>query len=155
MILFFLVGILLVIVATTERRIFPRCIYILGCVAFMFAAGEEISWGQRIFDFETLENLMNLNQQNEFNIHNTAIEQFILGQIFNKIYIYGTFVFCIIICAAFFCNKNTLLGIPLPSIPLMLSFFGHVVSQIAISLQWRYNGERIAVDFYHLPVILK
>ena len=60
-ILFFLVGILLVIVATTERRTFPRCIYILGCVAFMFAAGEEISWGQRIFDFETPENLMNLN----------------------------------------------------------------------------------------------
>ena len=121
-ILFFLAGILLVIVATTERRIFPRCIYILGCVAFMFAAGEEISWGQRIFDFETPENLMKINDQNEFTIHNITTEQFDLTRIFYEIYIFGTFIFCIIICAAFFCNKNTLLGIPLPSIPLMLSF---------------------------------
>ena len=39
-ILFFLVGLLLVIVASTERHIFQRCIYILGCLAFMFAAME-------------------------------------------------------------------------------------------------------------------
>ena len=121
-ILLFLAGFLLAIVASTERRIFPRCIYVLGCVAFMFAAGEEISWGQRIFDFETPENLMNLNAQNEFNIHNVRINQYSVPRIFDAIYINGTFVFCIIICAAFFCNKREFLGIPLPSIPLMLSF---------------------------------
>ena len=121
-ILLFLAGLLLVIVASTERRIFPRCIYVLGCVAFMFAAGEEISWGQRIFDFETPENLMNLNEQNEFNIHNMRINQYSVPRIFDAIYINGTFVFCIIICAAFFCNKKAFFRIPLPSIPLMLSF---------------------------------
>ena len=121
-ILLFLAGLLLIIVASMERRIFPRCIYVLGCVAFMFAAGEEISWGQRIFDFETPGNLMNLNEQDEFNIHNMSINQYSVPRIFDAIYINGTFVFCVIICAAFFCNKNTFLGIPLPSIPLMLSF---------------------------------
>ena len=116
-ILLFLTGLLLVNVATMERRIFQRCVYILGCVAFMFAAGEEISWGQRIFDFETPDILMEMNRQNEFNIHNIKS----VANIIDEIYIYVTFVFCMIICAAFFCNKNTFLGISLPSIPLMLS----------------------------------
>ena len=121
-ILLFLTGILFVIVATTERHIFQRCVYILGCVAFMLASGEEISWGQRIFDFETPEKLMNLNEIDEFTIHNLRIGEISLFTMLTAILIYGTFMFCVIICAAFFCNKNTFLGIPLPSIPLMLSF---------------------------------
>ena len=35
--------------------------------------GEEISWGQRIFDFSTPDSLDKINLQNEFNIHNIAI----------------------------------------------------------------------------------
>jgi len=35
--------------------------------------GEEISWGQRIFDFSTPEKLSEINLQNEFNIHNIDI----------------------------------------------------------------------------------
>ena len=120
-IFFFLAGLLLVIVISTERRIFPRCIYVLGFVAFMFIAGEEISWGQRIFDFETPDIVMETNRQNEFTLHNIKIEDYYLNKIFSRIYIYGTLVFCMIICAAFFCNKNVFMGIPFPSIPLMLS----------------------------------
>ena len=119
-ILLFLIGLLLVFVATKERRIFQRCIYILGCVVFMFVAGEEISWGQRVFDFHTPDVLKEINSQDEFSIHNINTLEFSVNEIVNKIYIYGIFVFCIIICAAFFCNRNTFLGIPLPSIPLML-----------------------------------
>lgn len=36
-------------------------------------AGEEISWGQRIFDFATPENLAAVNVQNEFNFHNIEL----------------------------------------------------------------------------------
>lgn len=41
---------------------------------FFVACGEEISWGQRIFDFSTPESLMEKNRQHEFNLHN--LEQF-------------------------------------------------------------------------------
>ena len=112
----FLTGLLLVVTAFAERRIFLRCIYILGGIAFVFATGEEISWGQRIFEFETPSYLMNLNIQNEFNIHNIYAEPFL------AIYIYGTFLFCITVCILFFLNKDTISGIPLPSIPLVLGF---------------------------------
>jgi hypothetical protein len=40
---------------------------------FIFGAGEEISWGQRIFDIETPEVLQKENVQDEINIHNMTI----------------------------------------------------------------------------------
>ncbi len=37
---------------------------------FFFGAGEEISWGQRIFGWETSEAMKELNRQDETNLHN-------------------------------------------------------------------------------------
>jgi hypothetical protein len=45
---------------------------VLAIVLFV-AFGEEISWGQRIFDFATPETVKKLNVQNEFNLHNLEI----------------------------------------------------------------------------------
>ena len=39
-------------------------------VLFVFAAGEEVSWGQRILALETPEALESLNRQGETNVHN-------------------------------------------------------------------------------------
>src|SRR5690606_11535567 len=45
----------------------------LFIVMFFFAAGEEISWGQRIFGWETNEYFMERNAQEETNIHNLVV----------------------------------------------------------------------------------
>ena len=146
-ILLFLAGFLLVITASVERCTFLRYIYFLGGIAFVFASGEEISWGQRIFDFETPEILMDLNTQKEFNVHNIVIgKQFMVLNIFDAIYVYGTFFFCIITCCAFFCNKNTLFGIPLPTIPLMLSFL--------VMLSHRHVHENLYPNFSMEKILL-
>ncbi len=42
----------------------------------IFVAGEECSWGQRIFNLETGEALKNINLQNEINFHNISIGKF-------------------------------------------------------------------------------
>ena len=63
---------MLLVTALLERSIFRRCVYILGGMAMVFAAGEEISWGQRIFGFATPDLLMTLNEQKEFTVHNIA-----------------------------------------------------------------------------------
>ncbi|NDV61427.1 hypothetical protein G0Q06_03085 [Puniceicoccales bacterium CK1056] len=39
-------------------------------LGFLLAAGEEISWGQRLIGFETPEPLAKVNEQQEFNLHN-------------------------------------------------------------------------------------
>lgn len=47
--------------------------FLLFAVIFFVGAGEEISWGQRIFSFSTPDNLKEINVQHEFNIHNIEI----------------------------------------------------------------------------------
>ncbi len=113
---FLLSGFLLFVTAWMERSFFRRCVYILGGMAMVFAAGEEISWGQRIFGFATPDFLMPLNEQKEFNVHNIA------SKTSNIIYLNGTLILCMVTSAAFFCRKDRLFGIPLPSILLMLGF---------------------------------
>lgn len=44
--------------------------YLALTLGFIFIAGEEISWGQRIFDFAGPEALVEHNQQSEANLHN-------------------------------------------------------------------------------------
>ncbi|MGI9551750.1 MAG: hypothetical protein ACR2MT_11150 [Aurantibacter sp.] len=45
----------------------------LFALLFFFAFGEEISWGQRIFNFETPEAIKENNIQEEFNLHNLEV----------------------------------------------------------------------------------
>ncbi len=45
-------------------------------LVLLFMAGEELSWGQRIFSFATPEKVKNLNAQNEFNLHDMATQTF-------------------------------------------------------------------------------
>ena len=44
-------------------------LYTLGCVYFL---GEEISWGQHLFDWTTPESWQQVNDQHETNLHNTS-----------------------------------------------------------------------------------
>jgi hypothetical protein len=52
----------------TRRNVF----FLLLGLLFLFGAGEEVSWGQRIFDIPTPEPLRVYNMQGELNLHNLA-----------------------------------------------------------------------------------
>jgi hypothetical protein len=49
-----------------------RMWYALLAVACLLVAGEEISWGQRLFEIPTPPELWRLNRQHELNLHNIA-----------------------------------------------------------------------------------
>lgn len=51
-----------------RRRV--AILYGIFALGMIFAAGEEISWGQRVLDIETPEILEEINKQEELNIHN-------------------------------------------------------------------------------------
>lgn len=56
-----------------------------GLVALaILAAGEEISWGQRIFGFETGETMQAINYQHETNLHNLMP-----GELFNGLIVFA------------------------------------------------------------------
>jgi len=53
-----------------ERGLAVGFVVLASCCAF--AAGEEISWGQRLFDLETPSRLEAVNRQRELTLHNVA-----------------------------------------------------------------------------------
>ena len=53
---------------------------------FIFGAGEEISWGQRLLGFETPDSLRAINRQEELTLHNIRIGDFDVNKlIFSKL----------------------------------------------------------------------
>ncbi len=46
-------------------------VYSMIIIGAFFVAGEEVSWGQRFIGFETPPDIKAVNDQNEFNLHNT------------------------------------------------------------------------------------
>lgn len=54
------------------KPLFLNMTLLFGC-AFLFGAGEEISWGQRLLDIESPEFFKKYNAQGETNFHNTII----------------------------------------------------------------------------------
>lgn len=64
--------------------------FTLACLVFIFGAGEEISWGQRIFHIHTGEYFMEHNYQGETNLHNLKIGGVDLNKlIFSKLLFYA------------------------------------------------------------------
>lgn len=62
-----------VLLARRWRRVrmrFAAAAYLLLAVGFLFVAGEEISWGQRVLGFGGPEAVVERNLQGEVNIHN-------------------------------------------------------------------------------------
>jgi hypothetical protein len=67
---FALAAVLLLWESRRPGHFLRRTLLIAVAVAALFVAGEEISWGQRIFGFDTPETLAVVNDQGEINFHN-------------------------------------------------------------------------------------
>lgn len=67
-------------------KLFIFCTVMLGLL-FIFGAGEEISWGQRIFGIESPEFFKEYNGQGETNLHNLILGDFKVNR-----YLFGTFL---------------------------------------------------------------
>ncbi len=101
---------------------------LLGAIIFLFGAGEEISWGQRIFNVQPSEFFVQNNSQGETNLHNLVVE----GKRINKI-IFGTglgivVAFYLLILPWLYDKKSSIknfinqLGIPLPKKQHILAY---------------------------------
>ncbi len=68
---FYILAAILIFIAGNAQKIGK--IWFWGLALLFFAiAGEEISWGQRIFGIATPDNLQSTNVQHEMNLHNIA-----------------------------------------------------------------------------------
>ncbi len=70
---------------------------ILFVILFFFGAGEEISWGQRIFEVESSEFFLKNNAQGETNLHNLVVgEKKINKIIFSQLLFVVMFLYLIV-----------------------------------------------------------
>ena len=135
--LFFLTALLLLAIVAGGRGVPGRWLYILGALAFVFATGEEISWGQRIFGFETPSYLRDINVSNEFNLHNVEWAK----DPIHRGYRAGGMLLCLVASAAYFARKSSFFGVPFPSILTMFCF-----------LVWYGYRPRDIVGFFPLSI---
>lgn len=89
---------------------------IVGSLLFLWAAGEEISWGQRLLGLETPPVLAELNEQGELNLHNVA------KRFFDRGVRHVTTLLVVISAISCFRGHSRLLGLRLPDMLLTLAF---------------------------------
>ncbi len=93
-----------------------RFFMVLGAgILFLFAFGEEISWGQRLFNIKTPEALNALNRQGEINIHNLDT------RLFNNAVETAVLLMILIPTIWMHRGKDRLFGFLLPSYWLILN----------------------------------
>jgi len=91
-------------------------------VMFFFAAGDEISWGQRIFNIQSSEFFLEHNKQAETNLHNlvvggTSINKLVFSQLmFAVLVIYFLFSRLMVSKTLFVRNLINRFRIPLPKL---------------------------------------
>ncbi len=91
-------------------------VFLAAGILFIWAAGEEISWGQRIFSIETPEALSAMNYQGELNIHN------INKRLFQRGFRHLTTVLVFFSTIAFFLKKERVFGVLIPDTLLVYAF---------------------------------
>lgn len=120
----FLTGLLMLARAVRLRRMRSRpfiAVTALVAVVLFFGAGEEISWGQRIFDLETPESLARHNKQGETNLHNleigdVSINKLVFSQLLAAGLVAYLFVLPVLATRKEAINKLVeSIGIPLPT----------------------------------------
>ena len=132
---------------TTKRNIW----YLLLCIFLFLCFGEEISWGQRIFNWQTPDLWVNNNVQQETNIHNLGL--FEKSDILNFTRLLTLFCmaygFLFPILVRFFKQYRTFsqwLGLPIPSIAIG-SFF--IVNYIFFRLiSYSFDIDQMSQDAF-------
>ena len=136
----FLVGILAALRAFSYKHL-PTArwsLSILAVLAFVFL-GEEISWGQRVFGWETPQAIGEFNKQNETNFHNLHYGDFSLNRdLFGPAVEWSGFLY---ICFVPWISRMTWMGwlpgklkFPIPRLRHQIGYF------IAYSYMYYING---------------
>lgn len=114
-------SVILLIAAKNYKKDFQKKDYkfwllLFAGIAFFWASGEEISWGQHMLGTETPEWLGKINGQNETNIHN--INKKFFDRTLERLMV----LLSLITAFQHFRGKESFLGFKLPEYPLNLAF---------------------------------
>ncbi|MBN2403331.1 MAG: hypothetical protein JXN64_13165, partial [Spirochaetes bacterium] len=124
-----------------DKKILAIMFLIAGFL-FLWAAGEEISWGQRILNLKTPDILIPLNDQNEINIHN------INKKFFQRAFQHSITLVILLSTIAFFLRRTHFFKIKIPDVFLIYSFLFIPVYNRFKSVSFEYLiGEAVFLFF--------
>ncbi len=104
---------------------------VMAAAVFVFGAGEEISWGQRIFSIETPGWLAEKNKQSEMNLHNLVIGGVSINKlVFSKLLAVVLLVYLIVI--PLLCKRNPQLAARIDALGIPLPRTWHVIVWISV-----------------------
>ncbi len=140
---FALGGVIGLAIAWSQRRAGNRwaaALYLLFAAMMVFSAGEEISWGQRVVGFETPTDLLDINKQDEFTLHNVGETLSLFKAAMMVIGLFGS--------VAFLANQGVRIeqywngadALLVPPFFLATSFFVVFVYRLFRLLVWRKSG---------------
>ena len=114
-----------------ERKV----IMILFAIGFFLCFGEEISWGQRIFNFQTPDMMKEVNVQAEVNLHN------MFGVLSDHLFLFAMVTYGVLFpllqrISPFWRSFLSALGLPIPSLGLALGFV--MAALLQTNIIWKY-----------------
>lgn len=125
-----------------NHQVMLGCLSLLVAVGSLFVAGEEISWGQRVFGWNTPEGLAAMNVQRETTLHNISSVHplFIYGMML--VGLYGTLM-PFLESARWSIKRQSLLSYllvpPLCLIPAFFMPFGYRFSRLVLGVDDRFS----------------
>lgn len=72
-----------------KKKWWMAIFYLMTAAGFLLIAGDEISWGQRIFGLETSEQFKEVNRQGELTFHNLYVFEWLVGYAYVAISFFG------------------------------------------------------------------
>lgn len=113
--------------AIPARRPLLAILVLAGsALVFFVGGGEEISWGQRIFDISTPESLSEINKQQETNLHNIGIVSTIAEATFFLLWV-GMAVLAPLLSRVRFVGTLVRTYVPVIALPLGVVFVSNFI----------------------------
>ena len=135
----------------------------MACLLFIFGAGDELSWGQRIFGFKVPDFFLRYNTQQDFTIHNLRFHGVKLNKlIFSQLL--GVFVVTYLIPLPYLYRRRgevrhwvDRLALPVPTYQQSAYFFIFAALTLTIqdSRKWEvleFSGSSIFAMIFLLPL---
>ncbi|NER16036.1 hypothetical protein [Spongiivirga citrea] len=132
----------------------------LFAILFIFGAGEEISWGQRIFGVESSEFFKENNAQGETNLHNMVVggkkvNKLIFSQLLTLI-----LVIYLIICPVLYRKANWFkdlanrFAVPIPKWPHTIAFLISTAAVLSIPSDRKWEVYELAFGVIFLLIFI-
>ncbi|OGQ19810.1 MAG: hypothetical protein A2138_07375 [Deltaproteobacteria bacterium RBG_16_71_12] len=107
----------------------------------LFVAGEEISWGQRLFAFKPPDAFLERNYQQELNVHNVLMDEAGLGFALESKHVVAFLAIAFVVALPLFVRTRLLSGARAVAPPLALLPAGLVVFAAELSYPVDLTGE--------------